>query len=457
MVSNDSADWEKILAFLKPRPPLFCPHEPTPKQQVFLRSEALEVLFGGHAGGGKSDALLMAALQYVDIPHYAAVIFRNTFADLALPGSLMTRSHEWLDEIKEAHWDPNRHSWKFPSGATLTFGYLDKPNDYLRYKSAEFQYVGFDEVTEIREKHYRYLFSRLRRPSGRNGAKLAKVPLRMRCASNPAPNWVRRRFIEEGKNSGRLYIPASLGDNPFVDHTTYLNALSQLDDVERARLERGDWYAEETGSKFKREWFEGKRQMTSEQLPKVTIKYGIETHLGGRFEKVVRYWDTASTLPTEQNPDPDWTVGALVGLAEGKLYILDIQRFRKDPAGVEKHIRAVAEKDGPLIAIRMEQEPGASGKISIDHYARYILLGFDFDGLPAIRNKEARADLWAGKARRGEVILRTGGVWITDFLDEIGGFPESAPHDDQVDAVSGANEILTGLGVKIRRPLEIIV
>jgi len=35
----------------------------------------LEVLFGGSAGGGKSDALLMAALQYVDVPGYAAILF----------------------------------------------------------------------------------------------------------------------------------------------------------------------------------------------------------------------------------------------------------------------------------------------------------------------------------------------------------------------------------------------
>src|SRR5437016_4103882 len=97
MAGEQTADWEAVLQFLKPRPPLYCPHEPTLRQQVFLRSEALEVLFGGHAGGGKSDALLMAALQWVDTPGYAAIIFRNTFADLALPGSLMDRSHDWLD------------------------------------------------------------------------------------------------------------------------------------------------------------------------------------------------------------------------------------------------------------------------------------------------------------------------------------------------------------------------
>ena len=54
-----------------------------------------EALFGGAAGGGKSDALLMAAVQYVDVPGYAAVLFRRTFADLALPGAAMSRAQEW--------------------------------------------------------------------------------------------------------------------------------------------------------------------------------------------------------------------------------------------------------------------------------------------------------------------------------------------------------------------------
>ena len=76
------------------------PHEPTPKQAEFLLMPDLEVLFGGSAGGGKSDALLMAALQYVDVPGYAAILFRRTYTDLSLPGALMDRAHEWLQGTK---------------------------------------------------------------------------------------------------------------------------------------------------------------------------------------------------------------------------------------------------------------------------------------------------------------------------------------------------------------------
>lgn len=433
--------WEAIRSFLEPKPPQYNDQIPTDKQKVFLRSEQLEVLYGGKAGGGKSSGLLMAASQWVDTPGYAAVIFRNTYSDLALPGALMDRSHDWWDDIKEVRWHQKGHTWEFPSGATITFGYLEKPNDHLRYKGAEFQFIGFDEVTEIREKHYRYLFSRLRKPSGKGGLALARVPLRMRCTSNPAPNWVRRRFIEEGPKKGRLYIPAGLDDNPYVDRESYMRALAELDDVERARLEAGDWYAEETGAKFSRDYFPiiGREDVPTEA-----------------WLSAVRYWDTASTLPSEQNPDPDWTAGAKVGLADGRIYILDMRHDRQDPGGVENLIRQTAAEDGVSVKIRMEATSG-HGKQVVDHYSRHVLLGYDFDGWPAVRDKVSRANTWAGKAKRREVIL-VRGDWITDFLDEAVAFGGTTQgHDDQVDAVSGAWEVLAGLGQKQKRGVEIIV
>src|SRR5215467_15540408 len=74
----------------------FIRQKPTPKQAAFLLDVGLEAFFGGAAGPGKSSALLMAALQFVEVPGYAAILFRRTFSDLALPGALMDRASEWL-------------------------------------------------------------------------------------------------------------------------------------------------------------------------------------------------------------------------------------------------------------------------------------------------------------------------------------------------------------------------
>jgi hypothetical protein len=74
----------------------------------------LEALYGGAAGGGKSTALLMGALLYVDVPGYSALILRRTYTDLALPGALMDVAHEWL-EGSAATWHEMEKTWRFPS------------------------------------------------------------------------------------------------------------------------------------------------------------------------------------------------------------------------------------------------------------------------------------------------------------------------------------------------------
>ena len=193
----------------------------------------------------------MAALQYVDVPGYAAILFRRTFTDLMLPDAIMDRSQQWLLGTK-AHWSQQNKQWTFPSGATLTFAYLDTERDKYRYQSAQFQFIGFDELTQFPETQYLYLFSRLRRLDQH------QVPLRMRAASNPGGighEWVKQRFIIEGRTQGRVFIAASLSDNPSLDQEEYRQSLAELDPHTRAQLLEGDWDSI-AGNLFRREWFE---------------------------------------------------------------------------------------------------------------------------------------------------------------------------------------------------------
>ncbi len=383
---------------------------------LFLTLPIAEILYGGAAGGGKSDALLMAALQFADVPGYAALLLRRSYADLALPGAIMDRSKEWLQGTA-ARWHEQTKTWTFPSGATISFGYLEHEQDKYRYQGAEFQFVGFDELTQFSESQYRYLFSRLRKgvQSG--------LPLRMRAATNPGGlghDWVRQRFLVE-RDPARLFVPARLADNPHLDRAAYEASLARLDPYTRRQLLEGDWFAQPPGQLFQRQWF-----AIVEQAPA-----GL---------RQVRYWDLAATAP-KPGADPDWTVGVLVGMADGRYWVLDVQRLRATPRDVELRIRQTAQLDGRETEIAMEQEPGSAGVSMIDHYAREVLPGWTFRGSRTTGDKLTRARPVSAAAEAGNVLL-VQGPWIGAFLDEAEAFPDGA-HDDQIDALSGAVEMLT--------------
>ena len=394
----------------------YIPLTPTEKQKTFLLDFNKEALYGGAAGGGKSVALLMAALMFVDEPEYRALILRRTYSQLVLPGALIDIAHELLSP-KNAKWNDQKKQWTFPSGATLNFGFLDSERDKYRYQGAAFHFVGFDELTQFTESQYTYLFSRTRKAEG------VQIPLRFRCTSNPGGighEWVRDRFIS-GSKDGRIFIPAGLDDNPHLDKEEYEKNLDELDPVTRKQLKEGDWDILPGGNFFKRERFEI-----------------VEDYPANAF--CVRYWDLAASIKVGS----DYTVGVKICEQGGVYWVIDVIREKLSPAGVEGLIRQTAELDGLHTEIFMEQEPGSSGLNTISHYIRNILKGFCFKGVRSTGSKIARAKPFAAAVDNGNVRL-VRGLWNKEFIDECVIFPQKGFHDDQVDSAAGAFEqIKTG-------------
>lgn len=99
-------------------PPLvtYCPILPSvsAQQALFLLDDSRESLYGGAVGGGKSAALLMGALQFVDVRGYRALLLRRTYAELAKGDALIPLAHEWLGPT-DARWNESRRTWTFPS------------------------------------------------------------------------------------------------------------------------------------------------------------------------------------------------------------------------------------------------------------------------------------------------------------------------------------------------------
>lgn len=397
----------------------YIPHQPTPKQAVFLSLPHREAFYGGAARGGKSDALLMAALQYVDVPGYSAVLFRRTYQDLALSDGLIPRSYEWLagtDAVwhEQAGRDVPPKSWRFPSGALLSFAYMDAPMDHLRYQGAAYQFIGFDELTHFSERQYLYLFSRLTRLAG------VPVPLRMRAASNPGGaghEWVKLRFVKPGA-PGRPFVGAKLDDlDGIVDAEAYDANLRQLDSVTYRQLRHGDWDVKREGALFREEWF-GLVETLPRGLP------------------MVRYWDLAAS-----EGKGDYTVGVKLARNNGTFIVADVKRAQYGPANVEHLLLRTAREDGEQVAICIEEEGGSSGKSDALTKVR-LLAGYNVRTQRPTGDKGVRARPLAAQAEKGNVFLLAAD-WNAEFLDELTAFNPDEPdfgvsHDDQVDAASGA-------------------
>ena len=269
-------------------------------QQEFLKKIYVdEVLFGGAAGPGKSWALVFDALgtQYQFTPlgkpayecsDYRAALFRRQttqFSKLIDEGNkLYTRLG--ADYIAQRRGDPGP-SFNFKSGFVSGVGYtgqigarifichMSEEKNKEDHQGIEYQYAGFDELTQFTVTQYTYILSRLR-------TTIEHLNARMRGTTNPTGSglvWVKKRFIkngalvlEQGKvhhfnpdpensiednptgvlaerrgvmSKSRMFIPGLLLENKVLmktDPTYQYNIMAMGKKYEKALL-HGDWDA----------------------------------------------------------------------------------------------------------------------------------------------------------------------------------------------------------------------
>ncbi|MDD6762023.1 MAG: phage terminase large subunit [Clostridiales bacterium] len=217
-----------------------------------------EALYGGAAGGGKSDAIVAEALRQVDNPNYRAIIFRKTFPQCR---ELIIKSMRiYSAAYPKAVYNGSEHYWRFPSGAKIYFGSMPNSMSYLQYQGLSYSFIAFDELTHFTQEEYEYLISR-------NRADGEGLRVYIRATANPGGighGWVKQRFItpvppnttqrikSKIRDSGgreieiertRIFIPSNVFDNEALlkNDPGYVASLGLLPEAKRKALLYGDW------------------------------------------------------------------------------------------------------------------------------------------------------------------------------------------------------------------------
>jgi predicted phage terminase large subunit-like protein len=451
-----------------------------PAQEPFLKSMAFEGLYGGAAGGGKTDALVMAALNYINHPRYKGALFRRT--ERALEGEVVPRTAEWYPHTG-GRFERGENMWVWPSGARIFLRGLERDDAVTKFQGWELQYIGWDELTHFSRYQYTYMLSRVRSAAG--------IPPRVRGGTNPGGEgheWVMERWApwldqrpeykgprahpgqklwyytdETGEHYcvddeqaramraawmaadeqrrklmpmplSRVFIPARAEDNIHLmaGDPTYVARLGGLDPLTRAQLRDGNWLARAArGVLFKRAWFDIVDAAPAE---------------GRRM----RYWDRASTAEPvnvrvggrKAHSDPDYTVGVKwCRAASGLWYVEDVIRFRGRPEEVERTILQTAELDGRDVEVGLWKDPGQAGVFEAAYYIRK-LTGYTARAYPQVKDKVTYAKPLSAQCEARNVKL-VRGSWNEAFLQELEEFPEGV-HDDQEDAAAGGFAALNG-------------
>lgn len=235
--------------------------EPTAKQSDFLSASEDIVLYGGSAGSGKSDAILVDALglsqNAIAWPKYRAIIFRRTYPEIS---ELLDRSRIMYPSVfPGAKFNVSEKEWQFPSGAKVIFGYMERDDHRFKYQGQEYQYVAWDELTHwATSVCFNFMLSRTRSTN-------TDIRCYTRATTNPGGRghaWVKQlfRIPNDGKASNFIekieagnsvvkrsvrFIPAKLDDNPFLAGTDYRDRLLMLPEKEKLKLLDGRWDVQE--------------------------------------------------------------------------------------------------------------------------------------------------------------------------------------------------------------------
>lgn len=348
------------------------------------------ILYGGGAGGGKSEIAAIDFLRYTDIKNFIGVISRRTNPQMKGPGGMLSKCKRVFSKA----YGPDEFVWRekdgkfifHKSGAEIYLKHFENELAADNWQGVEANLITLDEGTQFSQNMVQYIMSRMRNPNCPEVAPTLKITCNP-DADHFLAKWVDAYLDEEGKPdrdkdgwvrfftffSGEFiwgntreevariagvgvedtlsftFISATVDDNPILQKVNpkYVTWLKGLTGVERQRLLEGNWKVREQASTyFNREWVE-------------EIDYLDESEV----EATVRTFDFAGTLVSDINRSPDYTASVRMRrLKDGTYIIDDVKRTRIRPGDWLKFVVECCVDDPENTVVYIPEDPGVAGK-----------------------------------------------------------------------------------------------
>lgn len=338
MPAERKAELDKLLAPELSK--LWLPN-PGPQSQA-LESKADILLYGGAAGGGKTDLLIGCAA----LNHRRSLIVRRESVEL---DGIADRSREILSGV--GGYNKVDKEWALNGGASLKLGGMKDAEDWRAYAGRARDFMGFDEAAEFLKSQVFSLIAWLRSvdPSQRCRVVLASNPPRSGDGewiitefapwldplfTNPAApgelrwaivvgdvtEWVDGpgEYVRENETytaMSRTFIPALLDDNPYLKDTNYRSTLQNLPEPLRSQLLKGDFLAGRQDHEWQvipTEWvtLANERWESAEQKTRRMLALAADIAMGGKARTVFSrlhadaWFAPLLAWPGVETPDP---------------------------------------------------------------------------------------------------------------------------------------------------------
>jgi hypothetical protein len=204
------------------------------------------ILYGGAAGGGKTMlGCMWQILRRLKYPGTRSLIGRaklDTLKKTTMNTFFQVANDIGLKAGEDFSYNQQSHIIKFSNGSEIIladlFLYPSDPN-FQDLGGLELTDVFLDEATEISEKAYSVVCSRIR-------YKLNEFNLKPKIllTCNPSKGWIYNQFYLPYKNQNLpehlAFVQALPGDNIHLPDA-YVTSLSRLPEADRKRLLEGDW------------------------------------------------------------------------------------------------------------------------------------------------------------------------------------------------------------------------